>query len=196
MIIDFHTHAFADKIAEAAMRSLHKSAGLRPYTDGTVSGLRASMQENGIDISVVLPIATKPEQQRIINDWAAFIRAADIIPFGSVHPMEAKKNLAEEIITRFHSAAEARQARENFERVFSRRENPEDMTEYKYQKGTALMDIILGLEFSPSRNEAKRLCQQGGVYLDGEKVSDLMVTPAGEAVLRVGKRKFAKISER
>jgi tyrosyl-tRNA synthetase len=115
---------------------------------------------------------------------------------GIIHPMDVKKRLAEEIITRYHSADDARQARENFERVFSRRENPEDMTEYKYSKGTQLMDIILGLKFSDSRNEAKRLCQQGGVYLDGETVSDLTLTPEGDAVLKVGKRKFAKIRER
>ena len=113
---------------------------------------------------------------------------------GSVHPMQMKKQLAVEIITRYHRAQDAKEALENFERVFSRRENPEDMQEYSYLKGTELIDIILALGFSPSRNEARRLAAQGGVYLDGEKVAELTIIPGKpEMILRVGKRKFAKI---
>lgn len=86
MIIDFHTHAFSEKIVEKAMKNLSATSGLKPYTDGTVKGLLKHMDRCGVDISVVLPIATKPSQQSIVNQWAREIKSERIYPFGSVHP--------------------------------------------------------------------------------------------------------------
>lgn len=86
MIIDFHTHAFSDKIVEKAMGNLTETSGFKPYTDGSVKGLIKHMDKCGVDKSVVLPIATKPSQQKIINSWANEIMSDRIYPFGSVHP--------------------------------------------------------------------------------------------------------------
>ena len=87
MIIDFHTHAFADAIAPRAIASLSKaSGGLTPSTDGTAAGLLRCMDECGVDHSVLLTIATKPKQQKTINDWAAQLNHGRISAFGSIHP--------------------------------------------------------------------------------------------------------------
>jgi len=87
MLIDFHTHAFADALAPRAIGSLSAaSGGLIPYTDGTAAGLIRSMDECGVSHSVVLNIATKPKQQTRINDWAAEISSERITAFGSIHP--------------------------------------------------------------------------------------------------------------
>ncbi len=88
MIIDFHTHAFNPKIAERAICKLEKISGFAPYTRGLVPQLTDRMDEWGVDKSVMLSIATKPSQQKIINDWAAEIDETNdrIIAFGSVHP--------------------------------------------------------------------------------------------------------------
>ena len=86
MVIDFHTHAFSDKIVEKAMGSLVETSGIKPYTDGSVKGLLEHMDKCGVDKSVILPIATKPAQQKIINSWANEIMSDRIYPFGSVHP--------------------------------------------------------------------------------------------------------------
>ena len=88
MLIDFHTHAFPDKIASSAIPKLSfVSGGLEPHTDGTVSGLKESMQRNGVKASVVLNIATNAHQQRSVNDFAASINhKKDIFSFGSVFP--------------------------------------------------------------------------------------------------------------
>ena len=86
MIIDFHTHAFSEKIVEKAMSKLTATSGMKPYTDGTVNGLLEIMNNSGVDKSVVLPIATKPSQQRIVNSWAKEIMSDKIYAFGSVHP--------------------------------------------------------------------------------------------------------------
>ena len=88
MVIDFHTHAFPGALAARAVEALSfASGGLIPQTDGSLGSLKAEMARDGVDISVVHCIATKPAQQTNVNNFA--IAAMDdpaIIPFGSVHP--------------------------------------------------------------------------------------------------------------
>ena len=67
MLIDFHTHTFPDKIAAAALEQLGTRAGISPHTDGTYQGLKDAMARDGVDISVVLPVATNPAQVEKIN---------------------------------------------------------------------------------------------------------------------------------
>ena len=87
LVIDFHTHCFPDQLAPKAVGRLSfASGGLQPHTDGTVSGLRASMARDGVDLSVVLNIATNARQQRKVNDFAAAINGGAVVAFGSVFP--------------------------------------------------------------------------------------------------------------
>lgn len=88
MVIDFHTHAFPDAIAPRAIAKLaDASGGLFPYTDGTANGLAARMRESGVDLSVVLSIATNAHQQKSVNDFAATLDKRDeLVAFGSVYP--------------------------------------------------------------------------------------------------------------
>jgi predicted TIM-barrel fold metal-dependent hydrolase len=88
MLIDFHTHAFPERIAARAIENLSfRSGGLTPYTDGTVDGLKSSMKNGGVDASVVLNIATNAHQQHSVNDFAASINDnKTIFSFGSVFP--------------------------------------------------------------------------------------------------------------
>ncbi len=87
MTVDFHTHVFPDKVAPGAVSSLEERAGLKADTDGTLAGLLSSMRRCKTDISVVMPVATRPEQTRSINDFAAGInRKNGIISFGGIHP--------------------------------------------------------------------------------------------------------------
>jgi predicted TIM-barrel fold metal-dependent hydrolase len=87
MLIDFHTHCFADTIHEKAIASLVElSGGFTPHHDGSLSGLIGSMDEAGVDISVAHSIATKEKQTTIINDWVISIQSERIIPFGTIHP--------------------------------------------------------------------------------------------------------------
>ena len=88
MLIDFHTHAFPERIAQRAVSSLaHGSGGMVPQTDGTLASLKAQMDKDGVDLSVVLSIATNPRQQHSVNDFAMEMNRDDrIVAFGSVHP--------------------------------------------------------------------------------------------------------------
>lgn len=94
MIIDFHTHAFNDSIAEKALARLQKTSGIAPETNGTVKGLINFMNQENVDKSVILPVATKPSQQININNWAAEISDYRIISFGTLFPFS--ENIIEE----------------------------------------------------------------------------------------------------
>lgn len=88
MVIDFHTHCFPDWLADRACRVLIKNSGMvAPFHNGTAAGLRRLAAESGVDISVVLNIATNPRQQKNVNDFAiSLLDVKGIVPFGSVHP--------------------------------------------------------------------------------------------------------------
>lgn len=90
MIIDFHTHTFPAKIAASTLEKLSAASHTLPFTDGTSGGLAASMKEAGVNLSVVLPVATAPRQVEHINESAAGIAAnaeeTGILSFGCMHP--------------------------------------------------------------------------------------------------------------
>lgn len=88
MIIDFHTHAFPDTLAERAISSLLAGSGniFNTFTDATVSGLIAYMDESGIDKSVLQPIVTKEKQVVTLNEWAVSVQCDRIISFGGIYP--------------------------------------------------------------------------------------------------------------
>ena len=88
MLIDFHTHAFPEAIAPRAMQNLSYAAGgLKPQTEGTAASLKQRMQCDGVDMAVVLSIATNPAQQTKVNDFAiALNQDPALFAFGSVHP--------------------------------------------------------------------------------------------------------------
>ena len=88
MRIDFHTHTFPHRIAERAIQSLQEKSHARAFSDGTASGLRAAMEEAGIGVSVVLPVATNPDKVASINDVSLSQTGQDgLIYFGCMHPL-------------------------------------------------------------------------------------------------------------
>lgn len=90
MVIDFHTHTFPDTMASAVLTKLSGVSHSMPFTDGTSAGLTASMVSSGVDLSIVLPVATSPRQVPHINEAAAKSneRAGEsgLFSFGCIHP--------------------------------------------------------------------------------------------------------------
>lgn len=87
MVIDFHTHIFPDKIAAKTVEKLEEVGSVKAYTDGTLQGLKESMRESNVTLSVVLPVVTRPSQFDTVNSFAAAINRKDgIISFGGIHP--------------------------------------------------------------------------------------------------------------
>ncbi len=88
-VIDFHAHAFPDAVADAAMAKLRAEVPQVPcYLDGKIGSLLQSMDEAGIEISVLCCIATRPKQYESILTWCGQIRSSRIVPFPSVHPAD------------------------------------------------------------------------------------------------------------
>ncbi len=119
----------------------------------------------------------------------------DLAAVKALHPMEAKKRLAEILTARFHGAEAGKAARKFFEDTFSKKELPTDVREIKASPGLLLSALITQCDASKSRNEARRLIQQGGVKIDGKKAAaDEPVSSPSAFVLQIGKHQFVKVS--
>ena len=113
-----------------------------------------------------------------------------------VNPRDIKLDLAETIVRMYHSESAAKKARENFIKVFSKRELPEDMEEVVYPEGERVWIVkvirsITGL----SSSDIRRVIKQGGLKIDGEKVTDtdLEITVDREYVIKFGKKTFFRV---
>lgn len=125
----------------------------------------------------------------------------DITSVKALHPREAKANLGEIITARYHGAEAAKEAHEGFDNVFSQKNNPEEMEECRVVRSTHnLSDLIwLCVKDDPnnklSKNEIRRLIDQGGVKVAGVKTDNktpVTIGPEGVSI-QVGKRKFMKV---
>ena len=120
------------------------------------------------------------------------------IQLGVVHPMDAKKALGREMVTRFHGAAAGNEALENFVKRFRDKEIPAEMPQVSYSLNEGMLLLVRALTeagVTKSNGEGRRSIDQGGVKLNGEKVSDsnLELKTAGEYIVQVGKRRFVRI---
>lgn len=127
-----------------------------------------------------------------INQWQREVDAGR-------NPREIKVQFAQEIVTRFHSQTAAIEATKDFETRFSKGALPDDIPEknlYIQGTGLALPQLLKQSGLTASTSEALRMIEQGGVKLDGNKISDkkIVVPIDATVVIQVGKRKFAKVT--
>lgn len=104
MLIDFHTHAFPDKLAERALGTLAARVRMTPETNGSISGLLSCMEHCRVDLAVVCNIATNPRQMTNVNNFAIETLQTHkdrLTPLGSINP--TSEGQAEEI-ERLHKA--------------------------------------------------------------------------------------------
>ncbi|MEX0383723.1 tyrosine--tRNA ligase [Spiribacter pallidus] len=119
---------------------------------------------------------------------------------GGMNPRDAKFQLADELVGRFHDAEAARRAHEEFVARFQKGAMPSDMPEHEViaedDQGIALVPLLKSLGLVPSTSEALRMIKQRAVRVDGERIEqqDLSLAPGGRHVLQVGKRRFARVS--
>jgi len=110
-----------------------------------------------------------------------------------MHPKEAKVNLAKILITQYHSEAAAEKEALEFERVFSQKEIPQDMPEYKTDGRKNIVLILTESKLTASGNEARRLIKQGAVSFDNQKIEKEDFIPKNNGILKAGSRRFLKI---
>ena len=116
---------------------------------------------------------------------------------GKLHPRELKARLARELVTLYHSGSAARDAEEEFNRIFREKELPDEIEEKTIpgqKTGSPITGILVETGLAPSGREARRLVAGGGVSVDGGRVEspDMLLLP-GEHILKVGKRRFIKL---
>ena len=110
-------------------------------------------------------------------------------------PLETKKKLALTVTTELYDEKKAQQAQKQFESVFQKRQQPKDMLTYAINQPTPLRKILLDQNLVDSGANFKRLVFQGGIQINGEKVTDpqVVILPDQENVIKIGKLKFLKI---
>ncbi len=119
---------------------------------------------------------------------------------GVVNPRDLKMHLAKFLVSQYHNPEDAERGEQAFITKFQKREIPEDIPELNLAgvESPGLVNLMIEQQLAPSRNEARRLIQGGGVKLDGQKVSDvellLNYTAGISVVLQVGKRKFLRLN--
>jgi len=143
----------------------------------------------------------------LIKDYLTFLTTKSTLEIkqlqedmhsGSINPRHVKGDLAQTIVSFFHGHNAGHLASENFQNVFSKKEVPDDI-EIKYiTDHIKLIDWVISEAVISSKKEMFRLIKQGAVSLDGEKVTDphYVLNITKETILKIGKRKFFKLSIR
>lgn len=116
----------------------------------------------------------------------------------NINPRDLKRKLARTLVKMYYDEQSAIEAEEEFDKIFIKKEIPDEISEMNWnreKKEIAIVDLLLETNLAPSRSEAKRLISQGGVSIDGDKISDLsaIIKLKNENIIKVGKRNFLKI---
>ena len=138
----------------------------------------------------------------LLTDFASpvIIRLQEEVRTGVLHPKKAKMQLAHNIVAGFHGEEAARKAGEEFERVYGKRQNPDEVPLHSFPIHVwpyRLSWLLAEVKLAPSRSEAERLLKQGAVEVDGVRVEDVKheidLSKPREYLLRAGKKKFLRI---
>ena len=118
----------------------------------------------------------------------------DGVKKGEIHPKIVKENLALELVERFYDKDSAIKAKEAFDNVFKANQIPDDIEEFELEVGIWVCKALVEAKIEPSTSQARRDIKQGAVRINQEKINDDKLNlSAGEYILQVGKRKFAKV---
>jgi len=117
----------------------------------------------------------------------------DIAKIKQLHPKEAKVNLAKIIITQYYGALAAKNEAQEFMRVFSQKEIPQDIPVFKNDSKKTILVVLTESKLAASGNEARRLINQGSVTCNAVKINSVDFIPANSDIIKVGSRRFIKI---
>jgi tyrosyl-tRNA synthetase len=142
-----------------------------------------------------IPDKAMPVYAELATEWTPeqLSRFKAGLATNSLHPRDAKMQLAFGITTVFYGAEAAETAQNQFVQTFQKGDTPEEMSEYHPTAEETLLDIMVGQKMAGTRSEARRLIDQMGVKVNGVTVSDPTCTPDPDSVLQVGRRKFLRI---
>lgn len=116
---------------------------------------------------------------------------------GNANPRDVKRELARTLVTMYHNQEAAEIAQAEFDNIFINKGLPDEIEEFNIGERSEIniLDLIILVNFAPSKGEARRLVLQGGVSIDGEKINDAQssISVKTGMILKVGKRKFIKL---
>ena len=130
-------------------------------------------------------------------DEAVVKSAESRLADSSINPMEVKRELARAVVELYYDAETASQAEHHFNTIVVGKGTPDDIPEFSLNEEDLIVNVIFNAGILQSKGEARRMIKQGAVKLDGESITDIQatITPSGEQILKVGKRRFLKVIE-
>jgi len=177
--------------------------GILPGTDGELKmskslGNHIPLNTDAADMYgkvMSVPDKAMGAFMRLVTRWTANEIAAkeNAVAAGSLHPRDAKAEIALEITEIFYGTDKAENAQEQFARVFQQGDAPEDLPTHGVAANQTVLDVLLSAGLAKSKSEGRRLIEQNGVKLDGAVLSDPNQPFPGSGVLQVGKRRFVRI---
>ena len=195
-------------------RELQRAHGQEPQVIVTLPLLEGTdgVQKMSKSLGNAIGIADHPNEtygkimsisDTLMNKYYELLSTRDsaqlqAIQQGEMHPMDAKKQLATELITRFHDAVAAESAAADFAQRFQRRELPSDMQEFVWaghEPEVWICHLLREAGLTKSTSEARRMVQQGAVRVDTERIenADLKIRAQGEKVVQVGRRRIMRV---
>jgi tyrosyl-tRNA synthetase len=125
------------------------------------------------------------------------LKIKELLENPETNPRNIKRDLAKRFVQMYYNEIEAVNAENEFDKIFIKKEIPDDIPEIKFEgiESLDIIDLLIKTDLAPSRGEARRLVTQGGVSINGNKISDIssVIKMDQELVIKVGKRKFLKI---
>lgn len=146
-----------------------------------------------------IPDALMPEWAMYISGWSK----SQIEEFkkglstNSLHPNVAKKMLAVAVVSYFHGQEVGKKMQEQFENVFAKKNTPDEVSQFSFNQGDKLIEVLVKSGMLASNSEARRLMSQNGLsFADGDKITDEKIILDGSfkgKILKIGKKKFLKL---
>jgi tyrosyl-tRNA synthetase len=179
--------------------------GILPGTDGVKRMSKSTGNVIPIDSGaedmygkiMSVPDFAMPLFMKLVTRWTPEVVAdrEAKLKDGSVHPRDLKMELAREIVSIFYGNEAVPAAEQNFINVFQQHALPDEIEEMKVAQTMTITDLLIFTQTAKTKNEARRLIDQGGVKLDGEPITGAttLIEVAAPRVLQVGKRKFVRL---
>lgn len=151
---------------------------------GKIMSIADDLMWKYFELLTSLPIAEIEEMRKKVSQLIV------------LSPKDVKKKLAREIVATYYNKKEAEKAEKEFEKIFSKKEIPDNIPEIEIKEKTInILDLLIKVKLTFSKSEAKRLVEQGGVKINGRTEKDwrkkIEIKP--ETIIQAGKRKFIKI---
>ena len=187
-------------------RALQEAFGQRPQVVMTLPLLEGTDGVNKMSKSLgnYIGITEPPKEifgkimsisDELMYRYYELLTDEDIGEIKKLHPREAKIRLSWMMVNRFYGKEVADEEKEEFERVFSRKERPQEVEKIGLEEGRAIVDFLVEHQFVPSKKAARRLIEQGAIKIEGRKITDISYrfTSKDKGILRIGKKTFVEL---